>query len=88
MQNLTGADASINCWNDKYDWHLRRPWNAIPRAAEDDNPATEAEAGWTALITAPCPDHPCGHLCLDSAHTSVLEMFFGDGIEGAPRSPA
>ena len=37
MQNLIGADAAINCWNDKYHYDFWRPWNAIARAAEDDN---------------------------------------------------
>jgi hypothetical protein len=55
LQNLGGADASINCWNDKYHYDFWRPWNAIPRADEDDNTATTAEPGWTALITAPYP---------------------------------
>ena len=82
MANLSAADAHINCWNDKYYWDFWRPWNAIPRAAEDGNPATTAEAGWTALITAPYPDHPSGHLCLDGAYVTVLRMFFGDVIEG------
>jgi hypothetical protein len=82
MQNLAAADASINCWNDKYHWDFWRPWNAIPRALEDGNPATEPDPTWTALITAPYPDHPSGHLCLDGAHTRVLQMFFGDLIEG------
>jgi hypothetical protein len=82
MENLSGADAAINCWNDKYHWDFWRPWNAIPRAAEDGNPATEPEPGWTALITAPYPEHPSGHLCFDASHTRVLQMFFGDVIEG------
>src|SRR5215203_1448086 len=82
MANLSAADAHINCWNDKYYWDFWRPWNAIPRAAEDGNPATTAEAGWTALITAPYPEHPSGHLCDDGAHVGVLRMFFGDVIEG------
>jgi hypothetical protein len=82
LQNLSGADAGINCWNDKYHHDFWRPWNAIPRAGEDDNPATTAEPGWTALITAPYPEHPSGHNCLDGAHVAVLRMFFGDVIEG------
>jgi hypothetical protein len=82
MQNLTAADAAINCWNDKYYWDFWRPWNAIVRAAEDGNAATSPDPTWTALITAPYPDHPSGHLCLDGAHTSVLRMFFGDQIDG------
>ena len=77
MTNLTAADAHINCWNDKYYWDFWRPWNAIPRAGEDGNPATSPDASWTALLTAPYPDHPSGHLCLDGAHLTVLPMFFG-----------
>jgi hypothetical protein len=84
MQNLSGADASINCWNDKYHFDFWRPWNAIPRAGEEaeGNPATEPDPTWTALITAPYPEHPSGHICLDGAHTRVLQMFFGDVIAG------
>jgi hypothetical protein len=77
MTNLTGADAGINCWNDKYYWDFWRPWNAIPRAAEDGNPATAPDPAWTALLTAPYPDHPSGHLCFDGAHLRVLQIFFG-----------
>ena len=29
MLNLAGADAAINCWNDKYHYDFWRPWNAI-----------------------------------------------------------
>jgi hypothetical protein len=77
MLNLTAADAAINCWNDKYYWDFWRPWNAIPRAAEDGNPATEHDPNWTALLTAPYPEHPSGHLCLDGSHLRVLQLFFG-----------
>jgi hypothetical protein len=82
MQNLSGADASINCWNDKYHFDFWRPWNAVARADEDNNPATTAEAGWTALITAPYPEWPSGHNCLDTAHVAFLRMFFGDVPSG------
>ena len=77
MENLSAADAAINCWNDKYYWDFWRPWNAVTRASEDGNPATEPEPGWTPLLTAPYPDHPSGHLCLDGAHLRVLQLFFG-----------
>ena len=82
LQNLSGADAAINCWNDKYHWDFWRPWNAIPRAAEDGNPATTPDAAWLPLIAAPYPEHPSGHLCLDGAHTRILRMFFGDTVRG------
>jgi PAP2 superfamily len=77
MQNLAGADSSINCWNDKYYWDFWRPWNAITRADEDGNRATKKDASWKALITAPYPDHPSGHLCLDGVHLKVLRTVFG-----------
>ena len=84
LQNMAGADASINCWNDKYHFDFWRPWNAVPRAAEDDNPATAADPTWTALITAPYPEWTSGHNCLDAANTTVLRMFFGDDPVGGP----
>jgi len=75
--NLAGADAAINCWNDKYYWDFWRPWQAIHEANRDHNPATRPDPSWTALITAPYPEHPSGHLCLDGAHLRVLRRFFG-----------
>jgi hypothetical protein len=84
LQNLSGADAAINCWNDKYHYDFWRPWNAIPRASEDGNPATEPDPTWTALLTAPYPEWVSGHNCLDGAHIAVLQMFFGDDPVGGP----
>ena len=60
MQNLSGADASINCWNDKYYWDFWRPWNAIPRAAEDGNPATDARPHLDAAHHGAVPRAPVG----------------------------
>jgi hypothetical protein len=77
MMNLTAADAVINCWNDKYYWDFWRPLNAIARAADDGNPATTPEAGWTPLRSAPYPDHPSGHMCLDGGNVGALQLFFG-----------
>jgi hypothetical protein len=77
MVNLSAADALINCWNDKYYWDFWRPWTAIQRADEDGNPATDADPTWTALLTAPYPEHPSGHLATDGAYLRVLLMFFG-----------
>jgi hypothetical protein len=82
MENLAAADAAINTWNDKYHFDFWRPWNAIVRASEDGNDATLADSGWTALITAPYPEHVSGHLGLDSSHVRVLRMFFGDAPAG------
>jgi hypothetical protein len=80
MMNLSGADAAINCWNDKYHFDLWRPWQAIRQAGLDDNPATAPDTTWTSLLTAPYPEHSSGHMCLDGAHLSVLQMFFGTDV--------
>ena len=48
-----------------------------PPSGPGRQPATEADPNWTPLLTAPYPDHPSGHLCLDGAHLRVLQMFFG-----------
>jgi len=64
MMNLASADSAINCWNDKYFWDFWRPWNAIP--------------SWTPLLSAPYPEHPSGHLALDTPAIRVLQMFFGN----------
>jgi hypothetical protein len=82
MENLAAADASINTWNDKYYFSFWRPFQAIRRAADDGNAATSPDPTWTPLIAAPYPEHPSGHLGLDSSHTAVLRMFFGDAPAG------
>ena len=78
MMNLAAADAAINVWNDKYYYDFWRPWNAITR--DDGNPNTDIDLGWTALLTAPYPEHPSGHLGLDTPALRVLTMFFGDNV--------
>jgi hypothetical protein len=71
MLNLGGADAAINCWNDKYYWDFWRPWQAIREADRDGNPATKPDRSWTALLTAPYPSTRRG-TCLDGALLRVL----------------
>ena len=81
MMNLAAADSAINVWNDKYHYDFWRPWNAIPRALEDGNDATSPpDAPWAPLLTAPYPEHPSGHIGLDTPHLRVLQMFYGDNV--------
>ena len=83
MQNLAGADAAITGWNAKYHFDYWRPWNAIRRAGEDNNPETVADdPTWSPLFSAPYPEYPSGHLSLDGAHVDVLRMFFPDAPTG------
>ena len=60
MMNLRCRRRGDQCWNDKYHYDFWRPWNAIPRALEDGNDATSPDGSWTALLTAPYPEHPSG----------------------------
>jgi hypothetical protein len=66
----------------KYHFDFWRPFQAIRKAALDDNPATSPDLTWTPLISAPYPENPSGHLGLDSSHTTVLRMFFGNAPAG------
>ncbi|MGA9160266.1 MAG: vanadium-dependent haloperoxidase [Actinomycetota bacterium] len=77
MMNLSVADASINCWNDKYHFDFWRPWTAIHEADSDGNRKTEPDTSWAPLLTAPYPDHTSGHMCQDGALLTVLRSFFG-----------
>ena len=83
LQNLSGADAAINCWNDKYHFDFWRPWNAIPRALEDGNAATDPDPLDGAHHRA-VPRRALGPTGLDGAHVAVLRMFFGDDPVGGP----
>jgi len=78
LENLSAADAAINCWNDKYHFDFWRPWNAITTTLDDGNAGTTTDPTWTALLTAPYPEWTSGHNCLDAAHVTVLRLFFGD----------
>jgi hypothetical protein len=89
MTNLAAADGAIGCWNDKWHWSFWRPITAIRAAADDGNPATEADPTWVPLfdptvpvsgpplVTPGFPDHPAGHTCISSATVHALQAFFG-----------
>jgi hypothetical protein len=76
--NLAGADALINCWDDKEYWHFWRPVTAIRLAATDGNPSTVENTAWTPLLaTPPYPDHPSGYNCVTSSMMHAARGFFG-----------
>ena len=91
MLNLSGADALINCWDDKEFWHFWRPVTAINLGASDGNPKTVKDAAWapfistiagpvagTFLVTPPYPDHPSGYNCATSSMMHAAKRFFGN----------
>jgi hypothetical protein len=89
MTNLSAADGSIGCWNDKAYWSFWRPITAIRAAASDGNRATQADPNWLPLfdpsvpvsgpplVTPGFPDHPAGHTCISGATVHALRAFFG-----------
>jgi hypothetical protein len=89
MTNLAAADGAIGCWHSKYHWRFWRPMMAIREAANDGNPATEADPAWTPLFdpatpqfgpplaNPPFPDHPAGHGCISGAIVRTLQDYFG-----------
>ena len=48
--NVSGADALINCWDDKEYWHFWRPSTAIQNGDADGNPRTAGDPAWTPLV--------------------------------------
>ena len=78
MTSFSAADALIGCINDKDHWDAWRPQTAIREAANDGNPATSPDAGWTALFATPgYPDHPSGYNCYTAGVWQSARAFFG-----------
>jgi hypothetical protein len=70
--NLAGADAAINCWNDKYYWDFWRPWQAIHRRTA----TTIRRRGPTlhGRRSSLPPPQACRAPVLDGAHLRVLRI--------------
>jgi vanadium-dependent haloperoxidase-like protein len=90
MLNTAGADAFINCWDDKAAYNFWRPVTAIQLGDSDDNPATVGDAEWQPFIstlpgpqagtfqpTPPYPEHPSGYNCLTASMMYTAKRFFG-----------
>ena len=77
MLNLGGADALINCWDDKAQWSFWRPITAIRNGDTDGNPRTVGDPAWTSLLASPpYPDHPSGYNCVTGAMMTVAREYF------------
>jgi hypothetical protein len=78
MAHVAGGDAMIACFDAKYTYWFWRPYQAVPRADQDPNPMTVADAGWQPLRTTPnFPEYPSAHACHTTAVSEVLQAFFG-----------
>jgi hypothetical protein len=78
MGNMTAADASIACFDSKYDYLYWRPYTAIRNAEMDRNAATTADPSWTPLLPTPNhPEYPSAHGCVTGATTDVIAHVLG-----------
>jgi hypothetical protein len=79
LLNVGMADSVIACWDIKYTYNYVRPVTAIRNAANDGNPDTDADPGWTPLLTTPPhPSYSSGHSSVSAAAATVLGNFFCD----------
>jgi hypothetical protein len=79
LLNIAQADASILCWETKYQFDLWRPVTAIRKADTDGNPATTQDPDWMPLlVTPPFPEYTSGHSTFSGAAGAILASFFGD----------
>jgi hypothetical protein len=81
--NMAMNDGLQTSFSSKFFYGLWRPVDAIRRAGEDGNVATDAEAGWTPLHTAtpPYPTYAGNVATLGASAATVLaNVFGGDAI--------
>jgi len=76
--SVATGDAMLACFESKYAHMFWRPWQAIQRADQDDNPNTHADPAWTPTVRANHPEYPAGHGCYAGSATKVLGLLFGD----------
>lgn len=92
------TDSLIKCWQLKRDVGFWRPFQAVAGAADDGNPDTQPETGWTSLLpTPPYSDYVSGHGCLTGPAIEVVRTTLGEttplelrssAAPGAPRTYA
>jgi hypothetical protein len=77
MTSMSAADSLIGCWENKDHWLFWRPQTAIQEAANDGNPATEADPSWVSVIPTPgYPDNPSGYNCFTAGTMQAARAFF------------
>lgn len=97
LLNMALADASIACWDCKYQFGYWRPIQAIREAGVGERADETADPRWTPLLTTPpFPSYTSGHSTFSAAGATVLAMAFGtdavrfatgsDGLPGVTRT--
>lgn len=76
MVHTSVSDAIIIGFEAKYYYKFWRPRTSIPRAAEDDNDQTDADADWKPLLLVNHPEYPSGHGFWSGALLYAVQSFF------------
>ena len=80
MLHMAGADAAINCVDDKIHWSFWRPITAIHNGDNDRNRQTVGDPSWEPMVpTPPYSEHASGYNCLTGAYMQVAGDVFGMG---------
>ena len=95
MINVAGADALINCWNDKRFHSFWRPITAIHEGDHDGNKRTIGDTSWTPLQPSPSySDHTSGYNCMSGSLMNAGKAFFSADqmdftvVRNAPGTPS
>jgi hypothetical protein len=76
---VTASDASVACWEAKYEYNFWRPQSAITNGNADGNDQTAGDAAWKPFLgTPPHPEYTSGHSTNSSAMAKILTLEFGD----------
>lgn len=97
LTNFALADAGIACFDAKYHFRFWRPYTAIRRAGQDDNPDTNADPEWLPLLWTPpgeplkflippIPEYPSAAAITSAAAAEVLTTHLGKSIPFAVTS--
>jgi len=76
---LAAADASIACWEAKYEYNFWRPETAIRNGESDGNDGTAGNPAWSPFVMTPAhPEYPSGHTTNSAAMAKILTSAFDD----------
>jgi hypothetical protein len=82
LLNVSMHDGLQTSITSKYTYNLWRPVTAVVNAADDANPATNADPAWTPLLTTPpYPSHASNVACFATAAArSISRVLGGDQV--------
>jgi hypothetical protein len=78
LMSIATTDSLVASMAAKYHYLYWRPVTAIRAGDTDDNPKTDADAGFTPFVTTPCfPSYPSNHASGSNAALETLRRFYG-----------